>query len=136
MSHAYFLLFDSGIFGSMAFLLMAALFCFYFFPTIIAVLRSRHNAGAIFLLNLFLGWTLVGWVVALVWAVSSSLPPQQIIIHNSDSAQKSQPSPPAGSAQAPGKDKISQLQQLKQLMDDGVLTREEFDQQKARILAS
>jgi hypothetical protein len=25
----------------------------------------------IFLLNLFLGWTVVGWVVALIWAITS-----------------------------------------------------------------
>ncbi len=38
----------------------------YFIPTIIG-LRKR-NAAAIFILNLFLGWTFVGWVIALVWA--------------------------------------------------------------------
>ncbi len=38
----------------------------YFLPTIIAVNRKKTNAGAIFALNLFLGWALVGWVVALV----------------------------------------------------------------------
>jgi len=43
----------------------------HFLPTIIAALRhSRHVAG-IFLVNLFLGWTVVGWVVALIWAVTS-----------------------------------------------------------------
>jgi hypothetical protein len=31
---------------------------------------GKHNAGAIFALNLLLGWTLVGWVVALVWALA------------------------------------------------------------------
>lgn len=42
----------------------------YFIPTIIAVNRKKTNTGAIFALNLFLGWMLVGWVVALVWALS------------------------------------------------------------------
>lgn len=32
---------------------------------------DHRNASGIFLLNLFLGWTLVGWVIALVWAVSN-----------------------------------------------------------------
>jgi hypothetical protein len=41
----------------------------YFIPAIIAAMRSHHQTAAIVLLNLFLGWTLVGWVVALVWAV-------------------------------------------------------------------
>ena len=42
---------------------------FYFLPSIIALARSKRNTLSIFLLNIFLGWTLVGWVVALVWAV-------------------------------------------------------------------
>jgi len=40
----------------------------YFLPTIIASIRHKRNTGAIFVLNLFLGWTLIGWVVALTWA--------------------------------------------------------------------
>jgi hypothetical protein len=51
----------------MTFLLLATLF--YFLPTIIG--HNRHNAGAIFLLNLLLGWTVIGWVVAMVWACSA-----------------------------------------------------------------
>lgn len=43
----------------------------YLLPTTIAIIRRRTNTGAIFVLNLFLGWTLVGWVVALVWAVAT-----------------------------------------------------------------
>src|SRR5262249_8158542 len=42
----------------------------YLLPALVALTRRHHNAGAIFLLNLFLGWTLVGWVVALVWAAT------------------------------------------------------------------
>lgn len=37
-------------------------------PTIIGF--SKDNAGAIFALNLFLGWTFIGWVIALVWALT------------------------------------------------------------------
>jgi hypothetical protein len=40
----------------------------YFAPAIVAAMRSHRQTAAIVLLNLFLGWTLVGWVVALVWA--------------------------------------------------------------------
>lgn len=41
----------------------------YFIPTIIAVVRERINKGAIFCMNLFLGWNFIGWVIALIWAV-------------------------------------------------------------------
>jgi hypothetical protein len=44
----------------------------YFLPTILA---SKHrNQTAIFALNLLLGWTLLGWVVALVWALYKDKP--------------------------------------------------------------
>ena len=42
----------------------------YLLPTGIAVIRKRTNGGGIFVLNLFLGWTIFGWVVSLVWAVT------------------------------------------------------------------
>jgi uncharacterized membrane protein len=51
----------------------------YFLPTIIAFNRNRHNKTAIFVLNLFLGWTVLGWVVSMVWAVSSSQPPVIVV---------------------------------------------------------
>lgn len=41
----------------------------HFLPTIIAALRRGRNVVGIFLLNLLLGWTVIGWVIALVWAL-------------------------------------------------------------------
>jgi hypothetical protein len=43
-------------------------FGFYFLPSIVALARSKRDLLSIFLLNLFLGWTFIGWIVALVWA--------------------------------------------------------------------
>ena len=40
----------------------------YFIPSIVG--RHKRNAGAIFVMNLFLGWIFIGWVIALVWAVT------------------------------------------------------------------
>ncbi len=42
----------------------------YFFPAIIAVARRKRNWGAIFALNLLAGWTFLGWIAALVWALT------------------------------------------------------------------
>lgn len=58
--------------GGVLLIVLAAL---YLLPTVVALLRLRHNTMAIFALNLFLGWSLVGWVLALVWALSSAAPP-------------------------------------------------------------
>lgn len=41
----------------------------YFIPGSIAFARRRSNTAAIFALNFFLGWTVLGWVVALVWSL-------------------------------------------------------------------
>lgn len=44
----------------------------YFVPTMVAFKKKHLNKTAILLLNLFLGWTFVGWVVALVWSVKKT----------------------------------------------------------------
>jgi hypothetical protein len=49
-------------------------FVMYFLPSIIAIVRSKRDIAGIVLLNFFLGWTLIGWVVALVWAVKTDVP--------------------------------------------------------------
>jgi hypothetical protein len=43
----------------------------YFLPSIVALARSKRDLLAIFLLNLFLGWSVIGWIVALVWAAKT-----------------------------------------------------------------
>lgn len=48
-------------------------FVMYFLPSIIALVRSKRDILAIFLLNLFLGWSVIGWIVALVWALKSDV---------------------------------------------------------------
>ena len=49
-------------------------FVMYFLPTIIAAIKSKRDTVAILLLNLFLGWSVIGWIVALVWASKSDVP--------------------------------------------------------------
>jgi hypothetical protein len=49
----------------------------YFIPAIVG--RKKRHAIAIFWLNFFLGWTVVGWIAALIWAVMKEpLPGQEI----------------------------------------------------------
>ena len=43
----------------------------YFLPAIVAAVRHTHNATGVLLLNLFLGWTVIGWFVALLMALCS-----------------------------------------------------------------
>lgn len=40
----------------------------YFLPSFVALVRHNRQALAIFMLNLLLGWTVLGWIGAFVWA--------------------------------------------------------------------
>ena len=55
---------------------LAALFV-YFIPTVIAV-RNRHpKRGAILLVNLFLGVTVLGYIGAMLWATAPAPLPEK-----------------------------------------------------------
>ena len=52
-------------------LLLIVIICGYMLPTCIAYNRNHPNAGTILLVNLFLGGTGAGWVIALIWSLSN-----------------------------------------------------------------
>src|SRR5260370_12944779 len=49
----------------------------YFLPWIIANHRHHPQQTPIFALNLLLGWTLIGWVIAIVWALTAFSAPKR-----------------------------------------------------------
>ena len=53
------------------FILVLLLLAIYLIPTLIAISREHHQTAAIFGLNLFLGWTFLGWVAAFVWSLTA-----------------------------------------------------------------
>jgi hypothetical protein len=54
--------------------LISLLLSAYFAPSIVALGRHHHNAGTIVVINLLLGWTFIGWVVAMAMAAGSVRP--------------------------------------------------------------
>lgn len=44
----------------------------YGLPTIVALYRGMTNTGSVFVVNLFLGWTVIGWIVALAMAAGTA----------------------------------------------------------------
>ena len=54
----------------------------YFIPSIIAISRKHQGVAGIIVLNLLLGWTLIGWVGALIWSLSAPKPATHVHIHN------------------------------------------------------
>jgi hypothetical protein len=51
-------------------LVTALLLTVYFLPWIVANHRGHHRQVAIFFINLLLGWSMIGWLGALVWALT------------------------------------------------------------------
>ena len=52
----------------------------YWLPTLIAVVRRTPSALGIAVVNFFMGWTVIGWIVALVWALASSPVPHVVYV--------------------------------------------------------
>jgi Superinfection immunity protein len=63
---------DAG--AAKGYALFVGVLAFYFLPALVADLRGAKHVDAIAAINLFLGWTLVGWLAALVWALVEAQP--------------------------------------------------------------
>ena len=88
----------------------------YFLPAISAYERKKKNASSIFVINFFLGWTIIGWIVSLSWALTKD--EKQTIEVKQDKERS-----------------ISQeLEKLVELKEKGVLTNKEFEVQKSKLL--
>lgn len=54
-------------------LLFILLIGLYFIPWLVSLYRKHNNSGAIAVLNGFLGWTAIGWIVALIWSMTDNV---------------------------------------------------------------
>ncbi len=50
-----------------------------FVPALVAFQRHHRNRMAIAVLDLLVGWTFIGWVVALVWACTKDVEPASTV---------------------------------------------------------
>lgn len=60
----------AGLFAGAAVYDLFAGFITYLAPVWIALARAHPDARGIATLNLLLGWTVIGWIVAMMWALS------------------------------------------------------------------
>jgi hypothetical protein len=86
----------------------------YFLPTIIVC--QKAFVLQLFLLNLLLGWTIIGWIVALTWSVKK----QTKIISQSEANINAHT--------------IALLEKLSRLQKEGIITEEEFVIQKQKLI--
>jgi hypothetical protein len=75
---------------------VTGLIVLYFLPTLIAGLRRSTMTLWVALIDLLLGWTVVGWIVALVMAIASSRKPPSGVVNVPP------PAPPSSSPPGPG----------------------------------
>lgn len=102
----------------------------YFLPTIEAYLRQHRSLTSIGLVNLFLGWTLLGWVAAIAWACAGAS-------READRSAKAPPAPTvSNTASKPPASVLDELQKLAALKAQGAITDEEFKTLKEKVLAT
>lgn len=102
----------------------------YFLPTIEAYLRQHRSLTSIGLVNLFLGWTLLGWVAAIAWACAGTS-------READRSAKAPPAPTVSTtASKPPASVLDELQKLAALKEQGAITEEEFKTLKEKVIAN
>ena len=63
-----------GVGGAAAVILFLFLAGLYLLPTLVGWARGVHDLGMVAVLNILLGWTLIGWAVALALAFRTPRP--------------------------------------------------------------
>ncbi len=61
--------------GLGALLVIIVVIALYLLPTIVAASRHKENIGTVVVINVFLGWSFIGWVVALAMAFGQTKQP-------------------------------------------------------------
>lgn len=61
-------------------LFVVILFLAYFVPAFVAHARGHRNSNAISILNLLLGWTFLGWIIALVWSCTANVAQRDVYV--------------------------------------------------------
>lgn len=102
--HEYFLIFMAAV--------------LYLLPSIIG--WEKPHAAQVVTLNILLGWTLLGWVIALVWALKKEPEPQ---------------APTSGPKLQSTVSVADELERLKKLRDEGVISMEEYEIAKRKAIS-
>ena len=104
-----------------AFLLIIFIIMLYFIPAIIASNRKHPAANAITFVNLIAGWSLLGWVVCLIWAYS-----------NANNVATTVTKKTVVNKQALSV--ADEIRKLDKLREEGLLTQDEFNLKKKKLL--
>lgn len=99
--------------------LWAFMIALYMLPGLIARSRKHPHAARILVMNFFTGWTVLGWIGCLIWVFV----PPPVAPHSSQGPMSSN-----------GASLAEEIARLSALVSDGVLTKDEFEAQKRKLL--
>ncbi len=111
---------DQGIHLSLV--ALCAIPLLYFVPAIIAASKEHPQPGGVFFVTLFLGWTVIGWFVALFWAIEKGKPAVSAPVA---------PNPPAFTPELAAKE----IEDLVVMRDKALISEDDFINQRQAILA-
>ncbi len=87
----------------------------YFLPYLIANKKQHLQKRAIYILNIFAGWTIIAWIVALIWACTEQR--EKVVIQQTVSNSNA-----------------DELKKYKELLDSGIISQQEFESKKKQLL--
>lgn len=97
-------------------MLILLIIILYFLPTFNAYSNKKRNAGSVFVINFFLGWSIIGWIVALSMSMGKDAKPTVVV------------------KEAEKKSSAEELTHLFDLKTKGAISEEEFQAHKKKIL--
>jgi hypothetical protein len=115
----------SSIPGIVCMLFYVSLVATYLLPTIVAFALDRPAGFGIALINLFFGWSGIGWITAFIWACTRPAGTMTIT---------SQSKPPPVPTTTP--DVAAELATLRRLREADLITEEEYLSRRVRVLDS
>jgi hypothetical protein len=115
---------DGGLGLAVGMVFLAVSLGMYVLPGIVATLRRHRHAVAIWMVDIFLGWTFLGWIGALIWACTTPDPAPVFV-----------PVPAAPPVRPAGPSSVAEeIEQFAKLKLAGVITEEEFTAKKRQLL--
>jgi len=74
----------------------------YFWPSLVAIDNNKANKAGIIIINLFLGWTIIFWIVAVIWAYTPDKKVQEEAVQQPAEMRNKEQQPYSPSIQGQG----------------------------------
>ena len=115
-------------------ILMPFLLGVYFVPTIVAFARQHQDRWAILVVNLVFGFTGLGWLVSVIWALNAVHRPVGVGASGASGSNVIADDPRLDRSPYLPTPPYTDLARLKELLDKGAIDQAEYDQMKHRLL--